>query len=133
MVPELREGFQEKVKFELGLKRGMRLRELERKLPAAFYPQATPPLTFFPKSCSSEFPLTTSWDGTMPISLPSAPPPDSWCPPTIPLLYLALLCSSVMKLPIISTQRQALSPFRSPGICSFHHFCSSSAFAVGNN
>lgn len=38
MVPELREGFQEKVKFELGLERGMRLRELERKLAATFYP-----------------------------------------------------------------------------------------------
>lgn len=46
MVPELREGFQGKVQFELGLDRGMRLRELERKLAAAFYPRATPPLTF---------------------------------------------------------------------------------------
>lgn len=130
MVPELREGFQGKVKFELGLDRGMRLRELERKLAAAFYPWATPPLTCFPKSCRSEFPLTTSWLGTLPISPPSVPPPASWYPPTIPL---ALLCSSVLKLPFISTQRQALSAFRSPGSRCFHHPCSSSAFAVGSN
>lgn len=133
MVPELREGFQEKVKFELGLERGMRLRELERKLAATFYPEATPALTCFPKSCSSEFPLTTPRVGTMPISPLSAPPLASWYPPRIPLAYLALLFSSVLKLPFISSQRQALSAFRSPGIRCFHHSCSSSAFAAGNN
>lgn len=99
----------------------------------------SPLLLFFLNTATLEFPLTTlSAEKPPRLGACLSPHPLAPCPspacisPGSPQHLRPFLTHLSLKLLWSAPQRQPQSTFRSPGICSFHHSCSSGSLTTGD-